>query len=94
MPYCSAVGCQSDSSAREPTNREGISFYRLPAKREKAKRQAWIANLKREGGPPQENIRVCSRHFDENQYEVDYKVNAFPSYFGEGTLALDWVLQH
>ena len=71
MVYCSAVGCQNNSSRKS----EEISFYRLP--RDVSLKKVWINNLKRANLPKEETVRVCHTHFEENCFERDMKVFFF-----------------
>ena len=66
--FCCVVGC-SHRSNRE----ERYSFYSIPAiidtkgkqmkETTKARRQKWIASIKRDGWQPAKSSRVCSAHF-------------------------------
>ena len=71
MVYCSAVGCQNNSSRKS----EEISFYRLP--RDVSFKKVWINNLKQANLPKEEAVRVCHTHFEENCFERDMKVFFF-----------------
>ena len=73
MVNCTAVNCPSVTSGKKSVSGTGVSFHRLPA--DKHLRERWKANLKRENPPPDRNIRICSLHFDEDQYEVDLRVS-------------------
>ena len=70
MVYCSAVGCQNNSSKKE--QQQEISFYRLP--HDVNLKKEWINNLKRANVPKEETVRVCHIHFEENCFERDLKV--------------------
>ena len=70
MVYCSAVGCKSNSSAKNDVK---ISFFRLP-RDEKLKKQ-WLANIKRENIPQHSSIRLCHLHFEESCFKRDLKVS-------------------
>ena len=71
MVYCSAVGCQNNSSKKKEQPQE-ISFYRLP--HDVNLKKEWINNLKRANVPKEETVRVCHIHFEENCFERDLKV--------------------
>ena len=73
MVNCNAVNCPSTSSGKKSVSGKGISFHCLP--RDKETRERWKANLKRENPPPDANIRICSLHFDQNQFDIDLQVS-------------------
>ena len=81
MVYCVAVDCHSSSN--KPNTRkifgseQPISFFRLPSeKKDKVRRQTWLNNIKRpiDNLPPLQNVRLCTLHFTEDQFDVDLKV--------------------
>lgn len=56
MPYCCAANCNNRSKKGL-----GISFFRFPT--DSAKRERWIAAIKRDNWSPSEYSQICSRHF-------------------------------
>ena len=73
MVYCSAVDCTSNTSGGKDGKKDcSISFFRLP--RDEKLKKVWLNNLKRENQPREENIRLCSLHFEEDSFERDLKV--------------------
>ena len=49
-----------------------VSFFRLP--RDEKLKKVWLNNLKSENQPREENIRLCSLHFEKDSLERDLKV--------------------
>ena len=71
MPFCAAPFC----SNRCPRDSEkGISFHRLPISKKKIA-QKWLRNLGRDEKflPKRSQIFVCSEHFTDDCFEVDYR---------------------
>ena len=48
------------------------SFFRLP--RDEKLKKVWLNNLKSENQPREENISLCSLHFEKDSLERDLKV--------------------
>ncbi|XP_037291179.2 uncharacterized protein LOC119186937 isoform X3 [Rhipicephalus microplus] len=89
MPVsCCALGC-SNSVLR------GKRLFRIPlSEKDAARRQVWLAIIKREGFVPTAGSRFCEDHFEPDQFEqcrADgrklLKCNAVPTIPGPGTLA-------
>lgn len=89
MPVsCCALGC-SNSVLR------GKRLFRIPlSEKDAARRQVWLAIIKREGFVPTAGSRLCEDHFEPDQFEqcrADgrklLKCNAVPTIPGPGTLA-------
>ena len=85
MTNCGAIGCNSDSRKNK-----GISFHKFP--RDPTMRLKWVRAMKREGFKPSDYSRVCSAHFNPEDFEeisgcgrklrrVLLKRNAVPSIF-------------
>ncbi|XP_019855499.1 PREDICTED: uncharacterized protein LOC109584257 [Amphimedon queenslandica] len=75
MPYCCAVNCNNRSKKGL-----GISFFCFPT--DPAKRERWIAAIKRDNWSPSEYSRVCSRHFVTGKHSDDPRhVDYAPSIF-------------
>ena len=72
MVHCAAIDCSNSSSKR---NDEKISFFKLP--KDINLKKIWIAKLKRENLPREENIYVCHFHFEEECFQRDLKVKYF-----------------
>nr|XP_012226077.1 PREDICTED: THAP domain-containing protein 4-like [Linepithema humile] len=79
MPCCVAVNC---------TNRteKGVRVFAFPV--DDIRRQQWIRNLRRESWTPTKYSRLCEKHFEESQFEIDradnwrkLKSNAIPTLF-------------
>ena len=65
MVYCVAYGCNS-----RQTKGSGISFFRFP--KDKVCCKQWIHYCKRaDFKEPTPSSRLCSKHFSEEQYEID-----------------------
>ena len=73
MPFCAAPFC-SNRSPRD--TKRGISFHRLPISNAKIAKK-WLVKLGREEKflPNRAQIFVCSEHFTEDCFEVDYRHN-------------------
>lgn len=89
MPVsCCALGC-SNSVLR------GKRLFRIPLSgKDAARRQVWLAIIKREGFVPTAGSRLCEDHFEPDQFEqcrADgrklLKCNAVLTIPGPGTLA-------
>ncbi|XP_076827251.1 uncharacterized protein LOC143473926 isoform X3 [Brachyhypopomus gauderio] len=66
MPdFCAAYGCSKERNAR--TKHQGITFHRFP--KDKVKRQAWTAALRRRDFEPNDYSVVCSCHFREEDFD-------------------------
>ncbi|XP_067207240.1 peroxynitrite isomerase THAP4-like [Linepithema humile] len=79
MSCCVAVNC---------TNRteNGVRVFAFPV--DDIRRQQWIRNLRRESWTPTKYSRLCEKHFEESQFEIDradnwrkLKPNAIPTLF-------------
>ncbi|KAL1472668.1 hypothetical protein MTO96_022890 [Rhipicephalus appendiculatus] len=85
---CCAFGC-SNSVLR------GKRLFRIPlSEKDAARRQMWLAIIKREGFVPTAGSRLCEDHFEPDQFEQHradgrklLKCNAVPTIPGPGTLA-------
>ena len=73
MVYCVAVGCVSNTNNRN--TKGNISFYRLP--KEVKIKNDWIAKIKRENLPKEENVRLCHLHFEDHCFERDLQVRKY-----------------
>ena len=73
MPFCAAPFC-SNGSPRD--TKRGISFHRLPISNAKIAKK-WLVKLGRDEKflPNRAQIFVCSEHFTEDCFEVDYRHN-------------------
>lgn len=69
MVHCAAIDCTNSSSKK---NDENISFFKLP---KDSRKNIWIAKLKRENLPKDENVYVCHLHFEEASFKRDLKVS-------------------
>ena len=71
MPSCAAPNC-SNRSERDGKRR--ITFHRLPFKRKDLAKK-WLVKLGHEKKflPKPKNIYVCSNHFTEECFEIDFK---------------------
>ncbi|XP_071744186.1 52 kDa repressor of the inhibitor of the protein kinase-like isoform X2 [Lepeophtheirus salmonis] len=65
MPSCSDVDCRSRSGA------EGIILFSFP--RDAFLRRQWVIKMKRKLWKPSDNSRLCSKHFEENQFVKNSK---------------------
>ena len=73
MVYCSAVDCTSNNSGGKDGKKDcNISFLRLP--RDEKSKKVCLDNLKSENQSREENISLCSLHFEEDSLERDLKV--------------------
>ncbi|KAL1505179.1 hypothetical protein ABEB36_004801 [Hypothenemus hampei] len=79
MVNCSAVNCKNRS-------KNNCIFHRFPADPQRRKR--WLINCRRINWTPSSNSRLCSDHFEPNQYEQNrqdgrklLKPNAIPTLF-------------
>ena len=68
MVHCAAIDCTNSSSKK---NDENISFFKLP---KDIRKKIWIAKLKRQNLPKDENVYVCHLHFEEACFKRDLKV--------------------
>ena len=65
MVYCVAFGCNS-----RQTKGCGISFFRFP--KDKTVCRQWVHYCRRaDFKEPTLSSRLCSKHFSEEQYEID-----------------------
>ncbi|KAK2862075.1 hypothetical protein Q5P01_001608 [Channa striata] len=66
MPdFCAAFGCSNERN--DKTKQEGISFHRFP--KDKVKRRAWTAALRRRNFEPNDRSVVCSCHFKSEDFD-------------------------
>uniref|UniRef100_A0A4W4EVH8 THAP-type domain-containing protein n=1 Tax=Electrophorus electricus TaxID=8005 RepID=A0A4W4EVH8_ELEEL len=66
MPdFCAAFGCSKERNAR--TKQLGVTFHRFP--KDKVKRKAWTAALKRRDFEPNDYSVVCSCHFKSEDFD-------------------------
>ena len=72
MVYCSPVNCKSNTNPRNKEEKFDVSFYRLP--RDNHLKKAWLANLKRDNPPIEQNIRIFHLHFNDECFERYLKV--------------------
>ena len=63
---CAAVGCMNSRN-----NRKDLSFFKLP--KDVKIKNVWLANVKREGRPRDENFYLCELHFENDCIERDLK---------------------
>ncbi|XP_035517341.1 THAP domain-containing protein 6-like [Morone saxatilis] len=63
---CAAVGCSHQRSAR--TKEQGITFHRFP--KDKVKRKAWKAALRRRDFEPNDRSVICSCHFKTEDFDM------------------------
>src|SRR5664279_3433958 len=65
MPYkCSVVGCPSKHRSKSDSNRDLISYHRLP--QDETRRTEWINRCRGIEKINDKHARVCSAHFDEH----------------------------
>uniref|UniRef100_A0A7N6C398 THAP-type domain-containing protein n=1 Tax=Anabas testudineus TaxID=64144 RepID=A0A7N6C398_ANATE len=66
MPdFCAAFGCSNERNAK--TKEQGITFHRFP--KDKVKRRAWTAALRRRNFVPNDRSVVCSCHFNSEDFD-------------------------
>ncbi|XP_072234738.1 THAP domain-containing protein 2-like [Leuresthes tenuis] len=66
MPdFCAAYGCSLERNAE--TKKLGVTFHKFP--KDKRKRQAWAAALRRRGFIPKDRSVVCSCHFKPQDFD-------------------------
>lgn len=78
---CIAFGCNNDHT------KEGISFHKFPLN-EPARLKEWLQRVKRVtsvGKPwtPSKHSRLCSEHFTENSFEVNYGERLLGARYGK-----------
>lgn len=67
MPdYCAAVGCSNLRNAE--SKEKGITFHRFP--KDKIKRRAWKAALRRRDFEPSDHTALCSCHFKTEDFDM------------------------
>ncbi|GFR30448.1 cellular tumor antigen p53 [Trichonephila clavata] len=65
MKKCSVINC----SAPFANNQSNLTFYRFPANKEECKK--WLSKCGLEETLDCSQSFVCSRHFDENDFQLD-----------------------
>ena len=67
--FCAAVGCSNHrnepASAKKKTEKEKISFFKLPKDQKVA--AVWIARINRTSLPA--NVYLCEKHFTEDCFQ-------------------------
>lgn len=76
MPQCSVYCCNSNTSVKS-SSRESIRFHRFPNREKSPVRyRAWLQRINRENFTPGTSSRVCSEHFEANDYQLSSKYKA------------------
>ena len=65
MVYCVAYNCNSRSD-------HGLGMLTFP--KDKHRRKIWVQKVKRQNFVPLEHSRLCSRHFDFEQFVIDPRI--------------------
>lgn len=65
MVYCVAYNCNSRSG-------HGLGMYTFP--KDEHRRKIWVQKVKRHNFVPSEHSRLCSRHFDFDQFVIDPRI--------------------
>ncbi|XP_036956435.1 THAP domain-containing protein 2-like isoform X3 [Acanthopagrus latus] len=84
MPcFCAAVGCSNRRNAK--TKEQRITFHRFP--KDKVKRRAWTAALRRRDFKPNDRSVICSCHFKSDDFDMTgqttrLREGVIPSVFG------------
>ncbi|XP_066253748.1 uncharacterized protein [Euwallacea similis] len=65
MVKCSAFGCNSSSSKKDPRDKPEITFHRFPT--DPVKKSYWVQNMGLDDWEPTKYDCLCSRHF-ENEW--------------------------
>lgn len=66
MQYCKVVDCLTNTQGKSDRS---IPFYKIP--RDPYFQKLWTDNCGRPTVTQRDNFYVCSRHFDENDFDVD-----------------------
>lgn len=67
MVYCVAFNCNTRSG-------QGYGLYTFP--KDPDRRKIWIQKVKRQNFLPTEHSRLCSKHFDYDQFVIDARIAA------------------